>query len=238
VLDGSAGSDAGGGSSGIDGGAGSAGTGGCAGGTVQLGTKCATFGGLFATQGPGCAAECRVANPYASGCVCPAGFTPIGPIDLLDDSRCTVNNPPFGWTSAFICSGGTFGATADFGGAYQREGATCKQGNPFANGACDCPAGTVKIESIVDGACWNDTHFGLCWNSSAPLSTFGGAYQKSDSTSYGNAGCVVGNPATSGACSCPAGTSEIQVRIVYGPGNASCKANGAFGGHIHVCRAP
>jgi hypothetical protein len=210
----------------------------CNAGFAQVGSKCTTFGGAFAGPGPGCGnPACKTANPYSGGCGCPANFAPIGPFNILDDSRCPNNNPPFGWESIYICAGGAFSATADFGGGYQREGSSCKSGNPWSAGSCSCPAPSIAIELIADGGCWNDTHVGVCWNPSATMSTFGGAYQRSDSASYGNAGCVVGNPATGGACSCPGGTTEIAIRNIYGPGNAGCEANGAIGGQIYICRS-
>ncbi len=206
----------------------------CSAGFVRIGSACATFGGAFATNGASCpVASCRTANPFTGDCSCPAGFAPSGPMEMLDDRACPSNNPPFGWQSVFFCQSGAPAATPDFGGSYHREGAACRVGNPLAAGACACPGGTTSIEMPVDHACWNDTHIGLCWGAAAPLATFGGAYELADVT-YG---CVAPNPAT-GACSCPAGTAPIVIRSIYGPGNAGCRATGAFGANLYLCHAP
>jgi hypothetical protein len=136
----------------------------------------------------------------------------------------------------YVCYAGAFTATSDFGGAYHREGTTtCHVGNPLAGAACACPTGSQAIELIVDHSCWNDTMIGFCWNPTAPLTTFGGAYEISDHTGYGTNGCVTGNPAAAGACACPSGTTATEIRDVYGPGNDSCNNTGAFGGHLYVC---
>jgi hypothetical protein len=210
----------------------------CNTGFVKLASQCATFAGVWSGPGPGCSSTaCYHPNPYSGGCSCPSGFTRIGPIDTLDDRSCPANIPPHGWQSLNICYAGSFTTSSDFGGAYQRLDAQCLDGNPFASGSCACPAGTQAIELPADGGCWVDTHIGFCWNSSAPLSTFGGAYLKSDNTSYGANGCVVANPATAG-CSCPEGTTSLAIRSVYGPGSSLCTSAGASGSFIHVCYKP
>jgi hypothetical protein len=155
---------------------------------------------------------------------------------LLDDRSCPSNNPPYGWQSLYVCYAGSWSPNSDFGGYYHHDGTTCNVGNPYAAGACSCPSGAQAIEFIVDGSCWNDWRIGLCWNPSAPATTFAGAYETSDSTTYGNNGCVVANPAT-GACTCPAGSTGIAVRSVYGPGSSNCHNTGAIGGHVYLCRA-
>jgi hypothetical protein len=217
-------------------------------GTPPTGTT--TFGGAYSmekTDSCPMPHNCHTANPLVAGgttCGCPAGFTStIGPFHHLDDRNgpglvCDVANDPYGWATSYVCYGGTFdAATADFGGAYHKgENGTCYVGNPMNGNACTCPAGSQAIELIADGGCWENSKIGLCWNGTAPRTSFGGAYLASDSASYGTSGCVVANPAT-GACSCPADCTNISIRSIYGPnGMGPCNSSGAFGAHLNICR--
>ncbi len=136
-----------------------------------------------------------------------------------------------------VCGAAAFAPTADFGGVYQLNGTTCAVGNPMAGGACACPSGSQAIELLSDGSCWEDETLGLCWNGSAPLTAFGGAYEESDESSQGTNGCIVPNPAAGNACACPAGTTAIQIRDVYGLGDHNCKSTGAIAGYLYVCAA-
>ena len=121
--------------------------------------------------------------------------------------------------------------------ALQRDpNGACIGGNAMASGQCACPTGSQAIDLQADSGCWLNTVIGFCWNGTAPLTKFGGAYQESDSTGYGANGCVVANPATAG-CSCPAGTSAISMRVVWGPSNSGCKNDGSSGGRLVVCAA-
>lgn len=216
----------------------------CNAGFTPLNGECPTFGGAYAQERTdACPAgyTCYTGNPYTGGCSCPAGFTAIGPFHGLDDrgwsqGTCPVGASPFGWTSTWVCRQGTYSSASDFAGAYKRSGAGCLVANPYTGGcSCPSPAANVKtIEMRVDTGCWTDEFIGLCWNNAAPRINFGGAYQRSDYSGYGSGGCLVGNPAT-GACSCPAGTSAIAIRTIWGP-DTGCSAAGAYGAHIYICR--
>jgi hypothetical protein len=158
-------------------------------------------------------------------------------MNLVDNRGCPNNNPPYGWTAIDVCYAGAFTASSDFGGFYQHEGATCTVANPLAGGSCACPSGSQAIELIVDGACYLNNNVAFCYNPTATLASFGGAYQVSDNTSYGNGGCVVSNPATN-ACSCPSGTTAVSIEAEYGPSTSGCSSSGIASGHLYVCVVP
>jgi hypothetical protein len=190
------------------------------------------------TNGQKCTtAACYTPNAATQSCACPSGFTSLQ-IQMLDERACPNNNPPYGWSGLNVCYAGAFTAASDFGGVYHTDGTTCFVGNPMAPGnGCACPAGSQAIELTVDGSCYVATTVGVCWNGSAPLKTFGGAYETGTATLGGGDTCLVKNPATS-ACSCPAGTSAVAFATVSGRGFGSCSGTGANPASLYFCGTP
>jgi hypothetical protein len=189
------------------------------------------------TNGQKCTtAACYTTNDATGSCGCPSGFA-SAQVQMLDERGCPTGNAPYGWSGLNVCYAGTFTSASDFGGVYQTDGTTCV-GNPMTSAVdCSCPAGSQAIELTVDGACYAATTIGVCWNGSAPLTTFGGAYETAPAQFGGGTTCVVKNPATS-ACSCPTGTSAVAFDTVNGRGFGSCSSSGAKPASLYFCRTP
>jgi hypothetical protein len=64
------------------------------------------------------------------------------------------------------------------------------------------------------GACGGiiGSRIGVCMNTGATSSAFGGAYEVDDAGAAGSLGCRAANPFT-GGCSCPAGTTAHGYRV-------------------------
>ena len=85
------------------------------------------------------AGQCRARNPYTSDCRCPDGFTALRFRSLIESPCGGLQG-----TMPAVCLGSHGGV--HFGGAYQLDDrttcdASCRTGNPLAEGKCDCPAG-------------------------------------------------------------------------------------------------
>jgi hypothetical protein len=226
-----------------------------------------TFGGIYSdvdtTACSAIAQTCNtgvyLGNPLdANACGCPSGYSTSAAMNVMNDQAGgNCGNGIWGWGSMHTCYSGTsttLTSANDFGGFYQTVASncatpapaqTCEVGNPLvAGGGCSCPTttGWKTITMRVDGSNWAQGTIDFCWNSSASLTTFGGAYEGTDpGTGYGGAtsttgGCLVGNPAVTGTtCNCPSGTSAISIRSIYGTPQAGCGNAGQDGSHVFVC---
>jgi hypothetical protein len=224
-----------------------------------------TFGGIYSdvdTSACGAIAQTCNSGVYfgnpldSNACGCPAGYSTSTAMNLMNDQAGgNCGNGIWGWGSVRVCYAGTNAtliSADDFGGFYQTVASncatpvpaqTCAVGNPFVSGgACSCPTGWKTITMKVDGTNWGQGTINFCWNSSAPLTTFGGAYEGTDpGTGYGGAtstagGCLVGNPAVTGTtCNCPTGTSAVSVRSIYGTPQSGCGDSAQDGSHVFVC---
>jgi hypothetical protein len=194
---------------------------------------CTNFRGaheIYPVECPGCSTQ----NPLTQSCGCPPGTNPLA---LAVQSDCP-GIPMRMKTTLDLCVGGAVAADSDFGGAYQVDdfdgwcGATaqCRVGNPLAGGACACPDGftdAISLRSIARLPCDGSevgTVVTFCGRQSAPLRSFGGAYQYDDFAPE----CRVPNPYT-GACSCPADTTDVSYRVMVDG------APGLYGSTMHLC---
>jgi len=225
-----------------------------------------TFGGIYSdVDTSACSAIAQtcntgvyLGNPLDSNaCGCPSGYSTSTAMNLMNDQAGgNCGNGIWGWASMHVCYAGassTLTSANDFGGFYQTIASncatpapsqTCEVGNPLVSGGgCSCPAGTgwKTITMKVDGTNWGQGTINFCWSSSAPLTTFGGAYEGTDpGTGYGGAtstagGCLVGNPAVNGSCNCPTGTTAVSVRSIYGTPQYGCGDSAQDGSHVFVC---
>lgn len=205
----------------------------CAAGFADDGGTCKNFFAAF-EEWPAECAGCANPNPYSGACGCPASTSPL-PLHVQSDCP---GVPMRSATTLELCVTSGVAASSDFGGAYELDdfdgwcGATarCRVANPMAGDTCACPAGfddVIALRSIIrlpcDGAEAGNTIF-LCGNKDAPLASFGGAYQYDDF----EPNCRVANPWT-GACSCPAGTTDRVYRVMVDGGA------GLYGSTIHLC---
>ncbi len=194
---------------------------------------CTNFRGAhesYPVECPGCS----VPNAFTTACGCPAGTTDLA---LPVQSDCP-GVPMRSATTLNLCVTSGVAADSDFGGAFQVDdipgscGAptTCRVGNPMNAGACACPAGfdtAISLRSIIRLPCDNSETGNVitfCGNQSAPLKSFGGAYQYDDLAPE----CRTPNPYT-GACSCPEGTTDHTYRVMVDG------AAGLYGSTIHLC---
>lgn len=193
---------------------------------------CKNFFGAFETYPAECAG-CSTANMVTGDCSCPS---PSSELTLAVQSDCP-GIPMRMATKLRLCTTSSLPMNADFGGAYQVDdgagwcGAVnqCRVGNPFAGGACGCPAGfdPIALRSIIRLPCDNaeaGTQIVFCGKKNAPLQTFGGAFQVDDFDPT----CRVGNPWT-GGCSCPANTKEQVFRVMVDG------APGLYGSTMRIC---
>lgn len=216
----------------------------CNAGFVRLGNRCATFGGVFRTNGDLCStAACYEGNILnGDSCSCPPGFADQV-MQVLDDSNCsTLVNPPFGWGEVHACVGGTANAAADFGGVYQLDRArACVVPNALT-GTCTCLSGYAGIELPHNGACYRRMYTVACFKQSSPRSTFAGAFAISDRLDSPPTPpvCLSANPVT-GNCSCPMGSSAEAIRSIHGPANSGpsdCSRANQIGANLVFCSVP
>jgi hypothetical protein len=157
-------------------------------------------------------------------------------MQVLSDYTCAPLLPPWGWEALLLCYPGTWNSNGDFAGAYHVAYGSCVEGNPAAGGACNCPAGTQRVEFPVTGDCWNQETVAMCFRPGAPRTRFAGAYFLSTSVYDGDNGCITANPLT-GACTCPAGSNSIPTRAIYGQG-AGCFPVSTNVAWLHTCYVP
>lgn len=190
----------------------------CDAGFAPLGSGCANLAAGFQKNSSACL-SCGASNPFGAACTCPTGF---GDQALRVVSDCAGAGTLIG-SELHLCQTTGLSAEADFGGAYQQDDAGpcstgCRVPNPVT-GACSCPAGTAPVtaRSYADSAtCPTQvvlTRLTLCVSTTAPVTSFAGAYQQDDSVP-GGLGCRAANPRTSD-CTCPTGTtSKLRVRMI------------------------
>jgi hypothetical protein len=194
----------------------------CNAGFVPLGGACALFGGAWELDDCG---RCVDPNPYSTVCSCPPGFAQV--------TMRIVNDCPaagYSWATVAFCTAPTYPGGSDWAGVYQRNdpsaGGACVVPNPYTAG-CNCPAGTAAISLRAEVAGFNGTTIGLCCNTAAPITTFGGAYEVGDVGSV----CLVGNPRAAG-CTCPAGTAPFPLRGIFYHGTPP----GDWGTQMWICK--
>jgi hypothetical protein len=109
----------------------------------------------------------------------------------------------------------------------------CRSSNPMT-GACTCPTGTTRVDlrTLVETDLCPTTPvmstWAVCLSTTAPLATFGGAYQQDDPVA-GGVGCRTPNPKT-GACSCPSDTTARRNRVLVE------SASGDYiGSNVYLC---
>lgn len=207
----------------------------CAAGFLDDQGACKNFFGAHESYPAECAA-CSVANPYSGGCSCPAQTTEIALSVQSDCPAMALRSA----TALRLCATSGVSPESDFGGAYEVDdfdglcGAmpgSCRVGNPMAGNACACPSGfePISMRSIIRLPCDN-TEVGatvvLCGNKTAPLTTFGGAFQFDDFAPN----CRVTNPWTND-CTCPAGAVDRAYRVMVDG------AAGLYGSTMHLCTA-
>lgn len=172
---------------------------------------CGVFGGAYQTV-CGSSTVCSVPDPFG-GCNCPAGFANavnlnVGCSDASSESEIDI----------CYASPGDAGPSGDWAGAYESANTdkcgvqnNCLVGNPYTGGACSCPAQATEV-SFSGNAYLSCNRLVpatvvLCINDSAPLATFGGAFE-------GDSGnCYQRNPLT-GACQCEPGTTPEQFSVL------------------------
>lgn len=146
-------------------------------------------------------------------------------------SRCVANAGAFGVQTLNAC--GTSECDAD----------------PFT-GQCTCPVGFIEEPNSIDGGCGADlsnpmhslTKLSMCVaNAFTADSDWGDYFIQSDIPACTPAtpdGCVSPNHIT-GACSCPAPTTPVPLRIfIQGTPNGSTCTNGWLGAALTLCLNP
>jgi hypothetical protein len=200
-------------------------TGACRGG------KCATFGGAYQT----CGAACQNANPLegTDACACAAGYSAQRMIAGYNE--CGGG----GYTIVTFCDRAARTPQSDWGGMYvDYPAAFCGGRVDVTNaytGMLACPADTVATTyrmylADCPGAPNSMVPIVLCTSMTAPVVTFGGAFEKDDDVDA-QPDCRVVNPKT-GDCTCPAGTSPRALRVFV---NRSPINPTIIGAHIFFC---
>lgn len=181
---------------------------------------------------------CGWANSATGACACPAGAEFIQYISVINDCHPSIFRP----AAIGMCSPGSIGPNASFGGAYQTrdvsklrvggppprnngardQGPVCYSPNRFTDN-CSCPASMIGLSFRAlaplnfpsDGASeFEGSVVTICTRLQAPTDgALLGAYQTDDlSVTIGDS-CRVPNPLT-GACSCPAGAAAQPLRVI------------------------
>jgi hypothetical protein len=179
---------------------------------------CAAFGGVHGRTDV-CMPECRVRNGYTAGCSCPFGFRELRVPTMMQ----LCDGASMGTGALALCRPER-DAVGDLAGVYVTASplGSCAGGCAIPDeisGACECPVGTTAIEldTAFAGTCGTQSaKLVLCAAISAPVTTFGGAFQRGI-----DAACRVPNPRT-GDCSCPAGATEQFVPGEPAPGLSFC----------------
>ena len=204
----------------------------CVDGFADAGDGCTIFLGAHEAFPQECVG-CNVQNPHSGDCACPGDTSTLS---LHVQSDCP-GVPMRSKTLLDLCVTPGVTPESDFGGAYQvddAEGwcgatASCRVGNPMAEGACACPEGfdPIVLRSIVRLPCDGSekgTQIVICANPDASSTGFFGAYQRDDLEPT----CRVTNPWT-GDCSCPAASTDHTYRVMVDG------AAGLYGSTLHLC---
>jgi hypothetical protein len=199
-------------------------TGGC------LNNKCATYGGAYvANTSPPCGNACQNTNPFAaSTCGCPGSFPLGSTIGSYNDCA----GPAQAASTIAICQRAMRTTKSDWGGAFATYAVGCgvNTTNPYT-AAATCPADTVaSVFSHWQSPCNKTSTITFCTSTTAPTTTYGGAYQEDDDVG-GGAFCRVANPKTS-ACTCPAGTNPTILRLLV---DRTPLTPGIIGSQIKIC---
>ena len=194
----------------------------CQTGKFCLKNKCTNFGGIFQpNMAPDCTFPCQDGNPLAAGnaCACPPNFPTSETISSYDDCAGGASGS---LTTINICATATRTTQNAWGGAYityPTSSCGANQVNPYTS-AFTCPPDTnPAVYSVYNAfsSCGQSYSITMCTSPTAPITTWGGAFQTDDNLGQGGNLCRVPNPKTS-ACSCPAGTSQHGLRILVDRG--------------------
>jgi hypothetical protein len=175
-------------------------------------------------------------------CTAPVGGTPTCSLGSCDFT-CQA-----GWAPLKGIGCAEFGGAAEQNGAGGSTGcAPCQQPDPLGGGAfstCGCPSGftaetfalslAVPCGTVTSGT----SPLTFCYVPPPPTAPpagspidFSGAYLAGDACSLG---CQVSNPFT-GACKCPAGSTEMSVDVLFAP---ACAPGTSAPGRFAVCVGP
>jgi hypothetical protein len=174
------------------------------------------WGGAFevSDMSVACTRPCFNANVVGGACACTSAFeTPGAAIRVLND--CPGAGVPFG-AFAHPCDTPLATDMTDFEGVYELDDmGACSQGcrakNPWT-AACQCPTGAMPIDFPIAVDCvggFIGSHVVFCMRTSAPRTSFGGAFQIDDTPGE----CLRPNPVTNG-CTCPTGAREQALRAL------------------------
>ncbi|MBL8601309.1 MAG: hypothetical protein JNK72_05245 [Myxococcales bacterium] len=196
----------------------------------------------------GCGRVCNLANVAAATCAagqcgvgqCAPGFADC---DGNPANGCEVNlsaDASHCGRCGLRCATGVCrdAACQVFGGAYAPNDpgcASCHTGNPLGGNLCGCPSGYPVSQSVrvINDCRGQGTQHGaqIVTCSLGAQGDWAGMYQRDDAVNCGR-GCRTVNPFT-GACSCPAGTTATEYRLIVD--TPSC--SGFVGSQIGLCTA-